>query len=426
MDHEEEFLSSFFNNVSQLNFDKAKELVDKERESSKTSQGGTWGMLLTHLPQVAIVEKSYVDLGFLLTKNKGFLRKDNSLRSMCDGLRADFRRLEEVTRNYGCDRTINTVTNQLCQFLTARIELIDFYDKMQVMSSGKYMKYEDLIVQIEDIVDKHALSFPHMALTSIKATLSLECEILVHLLRAQLEMQSWRFLQSLMLLHGANTRLSAWERTLQNRESWKLGFSAPFLKANQLPALFQWFLKLKGAFVSKFSLYFFSTLGQQASFVDFRQLCSKLTHDYYHKINIFQRRYDASAVVLVFDATNLEDYQGPGYHHPNKPLERPTDLDCYPIVFSHPIKPLNHLPTIVNILKERASDLAAMDKVVYHFCQREPSSYFLSSVDPRMTLVVIFNSKKTEKETNIINFVSDISLQLRCNKIFSNLKLTSK
>lgn len=42
---------------------------------------------------------------------------------------------------------------------------------MQVMSSGKYMKYEDLIVQIEDIVDKHALSFPHMALTSIKATL---------------------------------------------------------------------------------------------------------------------------------------------------------------------------------------------------------------------------------------------------------------
>lgn len=155
-------------------------------------------------------------------------------------------------------------------------------------------------------------------------------------------------------------------------QSWKLGFSAPFLKANQLPALFQWFLKLKGAFVSKFSLYFFSTLGQQASFVDFRQLCSKLTHDYYHKyvcasfkgiylyflsmifailflfkeiywyllncrINIFQRRYDASAVVLVFDATNLEDYQGPGYHHPNKPLERPTDLDCYPIVFSHPI-----------------------------------------------------------------------------------------
>lgn len=51
---------------------------DKERESSKTSQGGTWGMLLTHLPQVAIVEKSYVDLGFLLTKNKGFLRKDVS------------------------------------------------------------------------------------------------------------------------------------------------------------------------------------------------------------------------------------------------------------------------------------------------------------------------------------------------------------
>lgn len=37
---------------------------------------GPWGMLLMHLPQIAVVERSYVDLGFLHTKNKGFLRKD--------------------------------------------------------------------------------------------------------------------------------------------------------------------------------------------------------------------------------------------------------------------------------------------------------------------------------------------------------------
>jgi hypothetical protein len=33
-------------------------------------------MLLTHLPQIAVAERSYGELGFLLTKNKGFLRKD--------------------------------------------------------------------------------------------------------------------------------------------------------------------------------------------------------------------------------------------------------------------------------------------------------------------------------------------------------------
>ena len=43
---------------------------------------GPWGMLLMHLPQVAVAERSYTDLGFLHTKNKGFLRKDVS-KKLC-------------------------------------------------------------------------------------------------------------------------------------------------------------------------------------------------------------------------------------------------------------------------------------------------------------------------------------------------------
>lgn len=33
-------------------------------------------MLLTHLPQMLLAEKSYIELGCLTTKNKGFLRKE--------------------------------------------------------------------------------------------------------------------------------------------------------------------------------------------------------------------------------------------------------------------------------------------------------------------------------------------------------------
>ncbi|XP_049855952.1 KICSTOR subunit 2-like isoform X1 [Schistocerca gregaria] len=422
-DHQEEFLNDFFNNVSQLNFEKARELAEKEREISRLGLTGPWGMLLTHLSQVALAERSYVDLGFFVTKNKGFLRKDNSLKSMYDGLRTDLSRLEELTRSSGPDKTVNTVANQLTQFLTARIELIDLYEKMQVMGTGKQMQYEELVSHIECIVEKHSLSFPHMALTSIKAALSLECEILDHLLRAQVEMQMWRFLQSLMLLHGANTRLLAWENKLQNRESRKLGF----LKANQLPAVFQWCLKLKAAFVSKFTLYFFTTLVKQTSFADMRQQCGKLSCDYYQKIHNFQRRYDAAAVTLLFDATGVEDFKGSGYHHPNKPLDPPTGIDCYQIIFSHPAqKPVNYLPIIVNVIQENAAELMAMDQVIYHFCPRDRTTYFLSSVDPRITLVVIFDCKKTEKETNITHFITDISSQLRCNKVFANLKPSSK
>lgn len=46
----------------------------------------------------------------------------------------------------------------------------------------------------------------------------LECEILVQLTKAQVELQHWRFLLTLMALYGAQTRMSAWERTLQSKE----------------------------------------------------------------------------------------------------------------------------------------------------------------------------------------------------------------
>lgn len=47
---------------------------------------GPWGMLLMHLPQIAVAERSYADLGFLHTKNKGFLRKDVRIQLQTESL----------------------------------------------------------------------------------------------------------------------------------------------------------------------------------------------------------------------------------------------------------------------------------------------------------------------------------------------------
>lgn len=61
----------------------------------------------------------------------------NSLKTMYESARSDFRRVEEATRLSNSDRllpafsnelqTITSVANELCLFLTARIELIDLY-----------------------------------------------------------------------------------------------------------------------------------------------------------------------------------------------------------------------------------------------------------------------------------------------------------
>lgn len=41
---------------------------------------------------------------------------------------------------------------------------------------------------------------------------------MVQLTEAHIELQHWRFLPTLMALFGAQTRMSAWERTLQSKE----------------------------------------------------------------------------------------------------------------------------------------------------------------------------------------------------------------
>ncbi|EFN81023.1 KICSTOR complex protein C12orf66 homolog isoform X2 [Harpegnathos saltator] len=427
MDHEDEFLNTFFILVAQLCSDKAKESVEKERESCKQMQMGPWGMLLMHLPQIAVAERSYADLGFLHTKNKGFLRKDNSLKTVYESLKSDLKRLEEVTRGTNSiGATVANVSNQLCQFIMARIQLIDFYEKMYNMSvNGKVMKYQELLQYIEGIVEWHLLSCSHLALAAIKTGLTLECEILVQLTRAQVEVQNWRFLPTLMALYGAQTRMSAWERTLQSKESWKLGFGATFLKANQQPALYQWLVKLRSAILAKCSLYFHTTLSQQASPGEMRSIMSKQNGDYYHKMQTFQRKHDVSAILIIFDSRGIED-SGSGYRHPARGAD---SFESFPVVVCCPNtftqKRSVHLDNIQSKIKERQLELVAMDKVIHYKSTKDQCTYAFHNTDPRMTLVVVLeNGKQRDKETHITSFLTDLSMHIRCNKVYECLKLS--
>ncbi|XP_033224534.1 KICSTOR complex protein C12orf66 homolog isoform X2 [Belonocnema kinseyi] len=381
MDHEEEFLNSFFTQVTQLCFEKAKESVEKERESCRLAQMGPWGMLLMHLPQIALAERSYVDLGFLRTKNKGFLRKDNSLKTMYESLKGDLRRVEEMTRGTNAvGATVAEVSSELSEFVTARIQLMDL----------------------------------------------LECEILLQLIKAHVEIQNWKFLPSLMALYGAQARMAAWERTLQNKESWKLGFGATFLKANQQPVLYQWLLKLRSAVLSKCSLYFHTTLSQQASPGEMRSIMSRQNVDYYHKLQSFQRKCDVLAVVIVFDSRGTQD-SGPGYKHPKR---EPTGGEDFLHVVSCPSmflqKPLAHWDNIREGIEDHSADLIAMDKIIYlkGHNQKESYIYAMYNIDTRMTLVTVFESgKQKDKGPHVTTFMTELCVQMRCNKVYESLKL---
>lgn len=80
------------------------------------------------------------------------------------------------------------------------------------------------------------------------------------------------------------------------------------------------------------------------------------------------------------------------------------------------------------MVKQSANELSNLDKVVYKTVSHGQNqyTYVLVSIEPSIYLVIIFDSKKTEKDAYISNFISEFCVNLRCLKIFVSLKSPSK
>ena len=75
------------------------------------------------LSQLAITEKSYMSLLFLVPKS--FLRKENSLKLSYESLRMECRRIEEFPKSSQLDFLVIHLLVQVAQFATARLELME-------------------------------------------------------------------------------------------------------------------------------------------------------------------------------------------------------------------------------------------------------------------------------------------------------------
>ncbi|XP_066145367.1 KICSTOR subunit 2-like [Euwallacea fornicatus] len=401
MEKEDEFLFNFFAHLSQLYYDKAREVIEKEKPAKGPVTPRT--MFLNLLLQLALAEKTYMDIGFLQNKQKSFLRKDNSLRAVYENMKSDLRKIEENCKNQNPQQ--QNYCQNITQFVTARINLIDLYEKIYNQAlANKHMVYVDILNSIETIIQTHNLGFTDISLTPIKTVFAFECDILQQLFKAMFEVQKLRFLPSLALIHGAHTRLQAWESKMQ-RETWKLGL----FKNSPLPALFLWLQKVKGVVLSKFSLYFHDILANQTAPTDMRHLCSKLQHDYYQKMVTFQRKHEAACVILLSD---------------NQANCDTADYDSFPIIVSYPPRSPPQLDIMLKMISETNEFLGL--KPVTKFRSQELCTYCLTMVEPNIYLVILFESKKTEKDSWIGHFIDEFCTNLRCSKVFVGLKNPAK
>ncbi|XP_057669777.1 KICSTOR subunit 2-like [Diorhabda carinulata] len=402
MESEDEFLHTYFTHVSQLCYEKAREHLEKEKGlKGPVTQ---WGAFLNLLQQLALAEKSYMEIGFLQNKHKSFLRKDNSLRSVYDNMKNDLKRLEDNSKQPSIHSSIQKGIKNLTQFVTARINLIDLYEKIYNLGVSKQVRYTEILSQIHSVIERHSDGFIDISFIPIKAVFSLECEILEQLFEALVQLQKLEFLSPLASIHGAHTRLAVWETKMQSREIWKLGI----FKNNPLPSLFQWLQKLKGSILSKFSLYFHDILAEQTTPNDMRILCSKLYNDHYQKIVSFQKKSDAAYVLLIHDMTNVSN---------------PTHNR---IIVSYPQRIFLETDIMLKMISETNNELQTTDKIIYKFVSQEQCTYILTMIEPMIYLIILFENKKSEKDAFISNFVLEFCQNLRCTKLFTSLKNTNK
>ncbi|XP_055328186.1 KICSTOR subunit 2-like [Paramacrobiotus metropolitanus] len=438
-------LDHIFYSLGRFSFDRAKEICDREKDAIKNPQGfaAVWSQFVVSLSQLSLAEKGYMMLVFLTqtpNNKKAFRNKELPMRSLYGQIKHDLEKTVDALRGlpplegYSDDLAppvLSHLCTQLSHFTAARLDMCDVYERLHEMGLDRTNRYPEVNGLVDMVIGAYGKKFHHPCLAILESAFSYETEILKSLIDAQLSMANWDFLASLVHINQAHRRLALWPTSVQAPESsLPANYKIAPLKSISPPALYTWFVKYQTALLAKFSLYFHDVLSKQTGLAaEFRTLLTRNNPDYYSKIATFQRKSDASHICLVLD-TNGMDYRGPGYRFPGAEIEKPTGLDTYPVIFSYPAeRPTKHWPSIVMILASRSDQFEGPDNAISTYDKIEKENkitmertYFIARIEERFYIVLIFEIKKSEKDSAVNLFLSDMVTQLRGSAVLESLK----
>lgn len=426
---EETFIEDCIRPFILFNFEAVKELLDRDK-TTRISNSPLWISLLNAISSLSLAEKNYLALTFL--EQKWFGRKESG-KGIYTQASSELQRIEQRSRPHlqhaprqdPLEYLVSHIAGQLAQFVKARQEMMDFYIKLCSLGLQKVeTDYSEMSSVIQNICSRYTKEFHHPLLAPLRNSWNLETDIISSLLQARTEMSRWQFLPSLLKLHDAYTKLDSWGSPFKAKEPKKKLSAHILAKNNAIPSLMCWLMKFYLMLMSKFSFYFHETLSKQSPPSDIRSHLSNLSIDYYSKVVTFQKKTDASYVILVFD-THGSDYTGHGYHFPVGYTEPPKGLDSFPAVFSYPRdKPIHLWPNVIMLLSEPPG--GNIDRPTYFYDMNQQITYYIIKVDIRMSLLLVFETKKSEKDTTISNFLQDMASCLRGTRLLSSLRQGSK
>jgi len=401
---EESVLETYFSLLANFSHDRAREVVAAEP-----------GLPAAALGQLAMAERQYLALAFLQPRTSVFqVRKDPSLVSVYRGLVGD---LEALGTAWAQEAAV---------LVRLRAGMIGVYERLASCPPSQAPPYTEVTAALSSLVEAAGGVQEQPALHPWLTTVRCETQALLDFLSAALAMQAWHFLPALMLLARGAGLLGRWEGVVGARERVRLSFASSLLRGVTGwvdPHLYLWLARLKASLLSKFSLYFHTTLARQAPPPELARLCTKLAVDQPARLAAFQKRVDAQAVLVVYSGLEQGDCGRPGYQHGEGASPHPpTGLHCLPVVFATPGPLPDHLlPGLVMILTDRSADLAA-DRPIYFYDPGLQVTYFLACIEPRLFLVTVCDGRRAERDGGVNSFIQETVGQLRCTKLCNALK----
>merc|ERR1719295_2092550 len=322
---------------------------------------------------------------------------------------------------------------------------------------------------------------PKNSLGKLGEALFWEIELIESLLSSLHLMNRWRYWETLVQLTRAKDKIESWEqcRRLRQEASPQHGkslldtiFGSGWTNStpatptdnrsnpsdvDSRPPLYQWLTSLKDAALSKFTLYFYETLEKQsASSAQMRDMCdTKMPIKYLKQIEALQSDCEVPILMIIYDATNDDEFRGAGVGFQclekiSKPMTDPNGL--VPPIFtssmtvdaSHEtgddeerreerefqigIRPgvvKLHWPPVLRALQDERGNLACPNTVVHFYDPQVKYTYYMSRIDPQMTILGVYEVKKGGKCPKLTERMLQLAESLRCCRVFASLKYQS-
>eukprot|EP00095_Tigriopus_kingsejongensis_P011117 maker-scaffold645_size120276-snap-gene-0.24 protein:Tk11117 transcript:maker-scaffold645_size120276-snap-gene-0.24-mRNA-1 annotation:"hypothetical protein L798_08986" len=401
----------------QFNHSKAKDVVDREREQRKAKSWTHWSTFYSILGQLALSERQYASLGFLVPK--GFLHK-NTLKNIYESYHCDLKKLEASIQKEEDFLTI--LVSQLDSFVVVRGKLMNLYETLVLIgSSAKVLSLDKLMSEVDHINVVFEDILPHEAYDFLRNFYQLEVSIITGLIHGLDHVANLRFLPGVECRGRMKNAQLEWDEYLKaGQDHKKIGFASSLLKSGQEePLLFQWFCRSRELLVAKSNLYFYEMAIASVPAFDVASDI-KSTVDFLAMTRHLAKRFNVHCVTYICDATAVSDFHGLAIF--GSPASRVVGLDRYPALFSVPEKPKELWPALVALVNNHAAELNDHGDVLAHFDAELNLTLGLVKTDPHVTLVVVQADDRTPLDPGLIGGMQELAQAVRWVRHLAQLK----